>query len=1285
MSSTKNSTHKQLHLKDLLVHPNYIMRVGGEPITKVKQLESGQTIQVLKQKESLLAALNIDVNSACKELEEVIPSLDEKETCRAAINIKRALYNRKLIKAAWLSPLANILSIELQDLIVSVDAKFQQLQSIDAQAHQAYQQEINDSASNVRELLEHPNLNAGLSYSNPDFKKKLSEGLGSNGAKKLKNKETRNQEDALLQYYARCSTKTSPLSSFTVAHVGEWQDDKKNADWQIDFDAMLERRVEFKSGLMQHLLAPLINNYPLVSTLFMLKLNTSIEKQDGKIKLFTISPGQEGNGRTWGTGLVESGLNENAIIQCIEQVLQKASSGKLMVADICQQVCDVAPKLTPENVNAFIGRLFQLKYLVPDTNYLEQQDHLDWGMQVCKKFDAKMDTDLFSNLQEIKTLLCELVNPDCPQRDSKILAVRTQVEGFAQKVGIDTESPLFRPSFYENCYLQERESDLDVSVLDNFYPELSRLHNISFLLDFNQEVRSYMSDFFVASYGQNGVCEDPQDFLEKFDAIYSPGVIGAQIDQEKIAPQLPANLAMFEAKQAFDDYLVPLLQSSENVNIEPGALDAIFELMPTKVKKRSSSYSYAMQVTEQKGDSKMVLNQVFGGRSSIMSRFMEILDETQLTKLKDYLKQGSEYKNFAELSGVFGFNANRHPSVSDNELVIPPFASSREETHKITLNDLSIVFDQETHTLVFKDENGQKLDLWYQGLLIPSLLPRLHRLLSLGFTDGPSLTIIKSLIERKLVSSSKPSVVPRVSLGKLVMFRRAWIMPYSCMPKADTPAQDFFFAIQQWKQEYNIPSAFFLRALPIVEDENGEAQTNNVDWENINFKDMKPFYVNLDSPRFTRLMQRMLKRNSFTLCISELLPELNQYASNVDGLAHVSELHFELTKLAQTEAAKEQNWHVIRVAYFDPDKSNLLLGPITQAVELVKQNKFVNKVMIQPHWKFGPHVDLMIKTDEATFHDQLFPQISALLQDWLSAHPSTTLLDPVEYEALSRKIGMFELESGPFLPLLQNNSVEIVDYVASANSLLPAFSLSKETVLSESTDLLLTLLKAKKEEPDAFFLTLIGMLATTGDSFAMDGLSRGYMSLRSHADYFFSAHDNKGQLQKHFDQLDENKRESVDDIVKKLCSQKFDELPLPKHLRDILQQWHTITADMSARHVNIVNENYEHLANQTAHLDKAEALKDTLPEEFVKAFSSKSITELGEYFINSEEGQRVQKSQEFMVYRTNVNFYYLLLPILEVSPIQKFCLCHLVANSAERVFKRNWRDMIGLPSEEVSV
>lgn len=1283
MSKLNVEQRKPILLGELLIHPRYIMRVAGEPANLIKNLESGITHQLLNQSENIIAQYSHKFNELADKLEVVIPTLEDKQASRAAINIRRSLFNRRSYKNELLHQLSRHLPLELLTGLKENNEHLREAELTEQKAIKAYDDEMLESAPEVVKLLTRDNLMSGLSYSNPALYIKLCDAYLSETPRKLNRKSARNLEDALLQYYARCSTKTSPLSSFTVAHVGKWQDSESAENtWKIEYQNTLDRRVEFKAGLIRYLMAPLINNFASASQLFPLRLNSSIRHQDGKVKMYGITPGQEGNGRTFGTGLVQSELSMNAVLNCINHVFAGVNGQSLTTEKICHKVCELAPKLAISNVNQFLERLYQLNYLVADTNELEQQDHLDWASSIVEKISAVMGPAANNILQSIKVSLAQLALPDCENRVEMVMGMRNKVEEFAELMGADKNNALFRPSFYENCYLTECKSDLSTKALNNFKDELTDLHKVSLLLDFNQEVRGYLTDFFIAKFGEDGVCHEPEKFLEAFDDVYSPGVMGAQIDADKIAPNSPLSQSLFDAKSAFDDYLEPLLQQSENVELSSEKLGDIFNLIPPCLSQRGSSYSYVVQVAEQGEDSKLILNQVFGGRSSIMSRFMEVLDEEELNEVRQYLGAGARNNNYAELSGVFGFNANRHPVLSEQELEVAPFSPSRSETSKLKLSDLSLSYDKATHAIVFNDTNGDALDIWYQGLLIPSLLPRMHRILSLAFTDGPSLTIIKSLIERNMISSAKPTIVPRVSLGNLVLFRRTWIMPNSYLPNASTSASDFYFLIQQWQKEFSLPDEFFVRALPLMVNEDGEPQTNTIDWDKVNFKDMKPFYVDLKSPRFVRLMQRMLKRNEFTICISELLPKLSGYQSHVGDDAHVSELHFELTAINKINREKVMNWNVIRIAYFNQDRSELMLGPIKEAIAIAKSKSSVTEVMVQPHWKFGPHIDLSIKCDKNDFHAEILPKIKACLEQWFKENPSDVVLEDKSYQELSKKIGMFELDAGPYLPLLKNNSVSVVNYQSSQNLIIPEFAASKEKMLSDSLDLLMNLLQEKQKNPDDFFLALVAILSISGNSYRPKGLIGGYMSLRSHADYFFAAHDSKGQLRQHFDNMDNKKGSLIDDILRCCCEQRFDDLPLNSSLKNVVGQWQIIVDEMSDRHQEIVAEHYDYLAQQSVHIDAAEAMKDNLPEDFRQVFESKEITELGEYFLNSEEGLKAQKAPEFMAYRTNVNFFYFLLPIIEVSPIQKFCLCHLVANGAERIFQQNWRVNIGLASEE---
>src|SRR5690606_36057900 len=57
-----------------------------------------------------------------------------------------------------------------------------------------------------------------------------------------------------------------------------------------------------------------------------------------------------------------------------------------------------------------------------------------------------------------------------------------------------------------------------------------------------------------------------------------------------------------------------------------------------------------------------------------------------------------------------------------------------------------------------------------------------------------------------------------------------------------------------------------------------------------------------------------------------------------------------------------------------------------------------------------------------------------------------------------------------------------------------------------------------------------------------------------------------------------------------------------------------------------------------------------------------------ERIMHGTRGRALRCRREFVTYRILVNFFYALRPILSVSPLQKFCLCHMVAKGCEQVF-----------------
>lgn len=1255
-----------------VLHPNYVVRIGGEASSALARLNEGRADTCWKRIVALRSEVDRGKKTLCAMLERLVPECNDRDTVRAILNAKRAIFAGRAVAA---KDAGHILASRFADQATGLAhyvEQFAALEANEAMLPAAHADDLANSASSVAELAQGINLRAGVSYSAPALSQSLRGTLGAAQAKPLKAKALRNIEDSALQYFARCATKTSPLSSFTPIHVGSWED--ASGSDQLNLSAAILRRVEMKAGLVHHLFEPAINDFQFVKASFPLMLNQSVRVENDQLRYDIITPGQELSGRTWGTGLQQASMAANPVMRCIAAILLNEDSKALDSDSLVARTCALIPGMTAERLWPFVEKLFSIGYLIADTGLVEQVDALDWAERLIAKPGFPGRDRVKEILANLRAALAVMEGDDILARETAAGDIRRILAELAGATGADPTSAMFNQPFYENCYLQQAGPGLDPAMLAPFAIELDLINQLSHLLDPNQELHCRLADYFVDQFGQDGRCPDIAGFLREFDRIYAPGVLDAEIQAEHTAPISAQTQCLLDAKREFDRLLDPQLELAADVTLDLQALQRIVDLAPWTLRNRKISYSHVVQFVQEQDRRRLVLNQVFGGRSSILSRFLEVLDEPAVERVRDYIKAGSNADLVAELPGVFGFNANRHPPLADNYLHIPPFPRPDTERAAIDLASLALTYDADQHRVVFSDQAGMIVDIFYQGLLIPALMPQLHRVLSLGFSEGPSFAIVKAVAQRVMRPGRELAAVPRISIGNVVLFRRSVLMQNRLLPDANCPADEFYRAVRQWQQSHDLPDRFFIRSLPLANTTAADGK-GKIDWQSVNFKDMKPFYVDLRSPRFVRLLQNMVKRNELAVTISELLPDFSGSPFAIEDEPHVAELHFEMS-LVQPRAKPDQlNWQVIRVAWFDEDRDALMRGPIKETVEVLRRDPAVRRVTVAPHWIHGPHVDISLEAPARDFLARIFPNIRAIISRWLAENPSTIDLDPAAYDAKSRGIALFELNPGPYLPLLDNNRVTLAIHQPPVGLAIPQLADLRASFLDESLTNVFAALELKRDNRDEFFRLLGAMLLTTADSFA-SGMADGYLSLRSHADYFFAAHDLSGQVRARFDGFDRHWAAEFDAMAQAIASREWELMPLACENRRLIIDWAEVVSQTNRRSRALVEANHAALIGQSVHQDLARGMAANDDSAMRRRFAARKISDLGDAFLNSERGQKVQQSPDFLTYRTNVNFFYLLLPILGVTPVQKFLLCDLVARSVERVFARDWRKTI---------
>lgn len=288
----------------------------------------------------------------------------------------------------------------------------------------------------------------------------------------------------------------------------------------------------------------------------------------------------------------------------------------------------------------------------------------------------------------------------------------------------------------------------------------------------------------------------------------------------------------------------------------------------------------------------MVLNQVFPGRSRLSSRFLEVLNKEEIEDIKQYLKEGTIDGIAATLPGVFGFNANYHPNLCEYELDINPYPNDRKSSKKLSLDNLSLVVDKKTDKLFLKGKDGKLVDVWYQGFLTPALLPPIQKKLA-GMMEGQAHYLTGAIALENILVKGIVNHIPRVCLGKIVLSRETFIIPRKLLPNPDKSPAEFFMEVQEWKNTQKLPNEIFSRFVPL-----GKALLSSDDNEtgiNNSIKNMKPFYVKLDSPRLVRLFQKAMQSNDYPAVLTELLPKFDDANVLSADEKHVSEIMFELT------------------------------------------------------------------------------------------------------------------------------------------------------------------------------------------------------------------------------------------------------------------------------------------------------------------------------------------------------------------------------------------------------
>ncbi|MGI5282700.1 thiopeptide maturation pyridine synthase [Nonomuraea polychroma] len=335
-------------------------------------------------------------------------------------------------------------------------------------------------------------------------------------------------------------------------------------------------------------------------------------------------------------------------------------------------------------------------------------------------------------------------------------------------------------------------------------------------------------------------------------------------------------------------------------------------------------------------------------------------------------------------------------------------------------------------------------------------------------------------------------------------------------------------------------------------------------------------------------------------------------------------------------------WHSVHVHYHDEDGGLILHAVRPLFLRLSSQ---VSAAYYLRHWRQGPHIRLNVRADAEVFSDVVRPAVDDLIGGYLKAHPSTRRLDPAGHLAEHRRLAALEDDRGPLEPWWPDNSARVMPYDDRAHvlgnqemaDLLAEF-------YTDTTDLAFRMTEhcptGSRRLAAAFDL-----MVATAHTLTRDGITRGFISLRSHAEGFLSLDAHGGDRRSAWD---EHRRRHAPALAKRLravtetLDGRREAAPFVREWVQALGRHRTRAAELMAAGTFVMPLGG---AEEEARLSAA------------SPFHHKLFTEAAWAALRS--------SPAFALNRLLLNSTYLHLTRLGVAPAERFLLCHLAAGTVE--------------------
>ncbi|WP_164491835.1 lantibiotic dehydratase [Staphylospora marina] len=887
--------------------PHFLIRTGGLPADGLRFMRAKETVERLREMTALSRRLSEENGELIEAVEREVPQVRSDSLRNALIRFKRDLYNGRKPKVrvteewAELTPeLAQRIRLRLQNE--------ERLVKLREEARTRFEEELLDARRHLRQTVTDPRLLAGIALTSQELHEKAVKYIET--PVERQKSRLRKVETSLVKFVTRASVKTSPFSTFTAVGTGSWDERAEHAPFTLpspNHRVFTELNHANLLRVMEGLCA-----HPEVRVQLRYRINPTLIIDQGRVKYIRRTDDSKLRPRVFKTLETPVSLDANPAIRLVLSRFGDAS--ELSYAELIRRLTE-AGQFPAEQLRAFVNQLISLQVLVPVLPRHEQNPDLaGWLIRWLESLDGDIPKTARDHLIRIREL-AEAAPDDTPEtRSRRLRDIRNEFHALRKSVGFELSDESLALLLFEDAILEE-EARMNPSAWERHLDDLFAWQRLLPVLDVKFRIQSKIAAQFVEMYGENGICDRPGRFLSQ--------VITSITDYFR--SMLPSNMMkdtelhndvenvrrLNELKRELGKLIAEKLRSSEEeAFLSREEIERLTERIPAQVQHRFLTNDAFVQPALADGKPLWVLNHLYVGNGTFFTRFLPWFREELTQRLREELRELVHPRTLAELSGVFGFNANLRPRLAPFELDLPMLPPARDglgPDEVISWEDVILKYDKrEDRVKVVHPKHGD-LAVLFAGTLIPALLPFVVNFLVTQFTCGNMPENLFLFAEEELSPDERQKIRiwPRLRVGDVVLSRKKWVIPRGHLPKREPNDSDFdwFERVHRWKEEIGFPDRIFVRFIPLDDSENpfGEDREPSDASRNFDFTDWKPQWIDFQNPLTVKLLGKMIAEQPTGMIAEEMLPDLEHLATDPDDHKRVNEWVIELSQVPEVE------------------------------------------------------------------------------------------------------------------------------------------------------------------------------------------------------------------------------------------------------------------------------------------------------------------------------------------------------------------------------------------------